>query len=271
MSEESEAARAAIQAHGVTGPIDVAFVLGTGLGNIVDAMESPIVIPYAELPGFPRPNVSGHEGRLVIGRQEGAYVAYLQGRAHYYEQGDSRAMSVPIETLATFGTQALVLTAAVGSLNATILPGTLMIVTDHINFGGPNPLIGTTGGDRFVSMTQAYDTRLSTRLKKAAASAGIAVHEGVYMWFSGPSFETPAEIKIARLLGADVVGMSVVPEVILARRIGLRVAAVTMVSNFATGFHGGNPTHAETQEYAGRGAVVLKRLVRAFLRGRETT
>ena len=216
-----------------------------------------------------RRNISGHEGRLVIGTQEGFRVAYMLGRAHYYETGDPRCMAVALETLALLGTHSLLLTAAAGSLKADFYPGTLALVTDHINFSGQNPLVGLASDGGFVSLTETYDQRLMKRLKRATIRAGVTLHEGVYMWFSGPSFETPAEIRMARILGADLVGMSIVPEAILARRLGLRVAAVAVITNFGAGFSGGNPSHSETKEVAMQGAIGLRRLVRAFLRTKE--
>ncbi len=268
MSTNAEAALEAIMSRGV-GAVEVAFVLGTGLGNMADAVENPIAIPYADLPGFPELTVSGHDGQIVFGMQEGVSVAYMQGRSHYYEHGVPNCMEVPLETLALLGTQIVVLTAAVGSLNADFYPGNLILITDHINLNGINPLIGSGGDGSIISLVDAYDQRLARRFKRATLTAGVNVREGVYMWFSGPSFETPAEVKMARMLGADVVGMSVVPEVILARRIGLRTTAVGIVSNFGAGFQGGNPSHVETRQVAAQGAITLKRLIRSFLRVKE--
>ncbi len=250
-------------------PVEVAVVLGTGLGNVTDSLEDAVAIPYADLPGFPEVGVSGHDGRLVIGKQEGTRIAYMQGRSHYYEKGDSRCMAAPLETLALLGVHTLILTASVGSLKADFYPGTMVLITDHINFNGLNPLIGVANDGGFVSLTDAYDQRLIKRMKRATISAGVTLHEGVYMWYSGPSFETPAEIKMARMLGADVVGMSVVPEVILARRLALRVSGLAMVTNFGAGFQGGNPTHAGTRETAAQATIVLKRLIRSFLKTKE--
>lgn len=268
MNDKAEAALEIIQARGVM-EVEVAFVLGTGLGNMADAVENPIVIAYKDLPGFPEVTVSGHDGQIIFGTQEGISVAYMQGRAHFYERGDPQCMETPLETLALLGTQILVLTAAVGSLNADFFPGNLIMVTDHINFSGMNPLIGSGGDGGFISLNDAYDARLQRRFKRAQLTAGVNIREGIYMWFSGPSFETPSEIKMARLLGADIVGMSIVPEVILARRIGLRTSAVAIVSNFGAGFQGANPSHTETRQVAAQGAISLKRLIRSFLRVKE--
>ena len=265
----SEACAEVLRAKGVTEPVDIAFVLGTGLGSVVEAVEHPIVVPFSDLPGFPQPSVSGHEGRLVIGMQEGVRVAYMQGRAHYYETGDPGKMAVPLETLAFIGVSTLVLTNSAGSCRADLYPGNIALITDHINFSGSNPLLGIGNDGGFVSLNDAYDPRLQRRFKRACVSAGVSLQEGVYMWFSGPSFETPAEVRMARILGADLVGMSTVPEVIIARRIGLRVAALSIVTNFAAGFTGGNPSHTETKDMALSGSIAMKRLLKSFLKTKE--
>ena len=265
----SEQAADIIRARGVKEPIELGIVLGTGLGSVVESVENAVSIPFADLPGFPRGAISGHDGRLVIGTQEGIRVAYMQGRSHYYETGNPATMAVPLETLAFIGAHSLILTNSAGSVRGDLYPGMMAMVTDHINFSGTNPLLGMGDDGGFVSLTEAYDPRLQRRFKSAAASVGVALQEGVYMWFSGPSFETPAEIKMARLLGADMVGMSTVPEVIIARRIGLRVAALSMITNFGAGFASGNPSHAETKTMAGSGTIGFKRLMRAFLRTKE--
>jgi purine-nucleoside phosphorylase len=267
MIGDADQALAALAARGITGHVDVAFVLGTGLSDLAQQVEDAVTIAYAEIPGFPRTSVSGHSGQFVFGRQQGRRVAYLQGRAHFYEDGDPRAMAVPLELLARLGSGALVLTAASGSLRPDMAPGSLMIVNDHINLSGRNPLIGVKGDGRFVSLLDAYDPNLRDHFFDAAKRAGLRVAEGVYMWFSGPSFETPAEIRMARTLGADAVGMSLVPEVILARALGLRVAAISMMTNYAAGFQGGAPTHDQTRAIAAEGALALQMLIEAFLKG----
>lgn len=266
---KSEASADILRARGVSQSIEVAFVLGTGQGSLVEAVENPIIVPFSELPGFPTGKISGHEGRLIVGMQEGTQVAYMQGRAHYYETGNPGGMAVPLETLAFIGAHTLVLTNSAGSVRGDLYPGMIALVTDHINFSGTNPLLGVGDDGGFVSLTEAYDNRLLRRFRTAAESAGINLQEGVYMWFAGPSFETPAEVKMARLLGADIVGMSTVPEVILARRIGLRVAALSVITNYGAGFIGGNPSHGETKTMATSGSIALKRLVRSFLRTKE--
>ena len=269
MSETLKAAAEMIRDRAGSEPIETAIVFGTSLGATFDAMEDSVAIPYEDIPGFPKTMTSGHEGRLVLGRLEGVRVACLCGRAHYYERGDPRAMAAPLATMAELGARTLLLTCAAGSTNADIHPGTLVLVTDHINLNGLNPLIGGGSDEDFVAMTDAYDARIIKRLKRASAGAGVALREGVYMWFSGPSFETPAEIRMARTFGADLVGMSLVPEVILARRLAIRVGAVSVVTNFGAGFLGGAPSHAQTHEIARQGSIGLRRLIRAFFKSRD--
>src|SRR6478609_9252277 len=197
--------------------IDCAIVLGTGLGAVAEDIDDAVRIPYTDLPGFPRGEVSGHARQLRYGTLHGRKVLIYEGRAHYYEGGDSAVMRVPLGVLTAFGSPPLILTNAAGSLSPEMRPGSLALITDHINLNGPNPLVGDRGDGRFVPMVDAYDPLLRGRLKRAAANAAVPLGEGIYMWFSGPSFETPAEIRMAKTLGADLVGMSTVPEVILAR------------------------------------------------------
>jgi len=269
MMSSSEAALGIIRARGVEGPITNAVILGSGMGSVADGLENAVTIPYRELPGFPETTVPGHDGRLVIGTHEGQSIAFLSGRVHFYETGDPTSMASAIETLAKLGVQNLIITCSCGSVSPDLYPGSMAIVTDHINFSGLNPLIGLGGSDIFVNMNDAYDPRLSRRLKLAASAGGVTVHDGVFMWFSGPSFETPAEIRMARMLGADLVGMSLVPEVIISRRLGLRTAGIAIVTNFGAGFSSGNPNHKQTLDMAGSASVALKRLVRGFLKVRD--
>jgi purine-nucleoside phosphorylase len=245
--------------------IDCAIVLGTGLGAVAGDIQDALRIPYAALPGFPRGEVSGHARELRYGTLHGRKVLIYQGRAHYYESGDPAVMRVPLGLLTAFGSPPLILTNAAGSLSPEMRPGSLALITDHINLNGPNPLVGDTGDGRFVPMVDAYDPHLRGRLRRAAETARIALGEGVYMWFSGPSFETPAEIRMAKLLGADLVGMSTVPETILARRCGLHVAGLSIVTNMGAGLDGGAPHHAETRDVAAMAAGPLRRLLGAFL------
>lgn len=226
------------------------IVLGSGLGSLVEAVADPVRISYADIPSFPVSAVSGHAGELVAGRIGGVPVIVLSGRVHFYERGDANAMRTPIETLKVLGVETLILTNSAGSLREDLPPGSVMQITDHINFSGTSPLIGVDSDDRFVGLTSAYDPALVERMRAAAIKLDIPLGSGVYMWFSGPNFETPAEIRMARILGADAVGMSTVPEVILARFFGLKVAAASVITNFGAGMTGGELSHHETKDMA---------------------
>ena len=243
-----------------------AVVLGSGLGSLVENISDPVRIPYRDLPGFPVSGVTGHAGELVAGHLGREPVIMLSGRAHNYEKGDPRAMRFPIEVLKGLGVQSLVLTNSAGSLRQDMPPGSVMQITDHINYSGMNPLIGEEGDRRFVGMTNAYDADLATDMRNAAIRCGIPLFTGVYMWFSGPSFETPAEIRALRTLGADAVGMSTVPEVILARFLGLRAAAVSVITNMGAGLSDEAISHEHTKAMAPLGAAKLERVLRRFLR-----
>ena len=266
MDQGADAAITTLKSRGLELLPPLGIVLGSGLGPFAGEARDAIAISYVDIPGFPIPSVEGHAGRLIVGEIEGRRVALLQGRGHYYERGDANAMRGAIDTFRRLGGETLFLTNAAGGLNKEWPPPALVAITDHINFAGANPLIGYAGADRFVPLTRAYDRALLADLHSAAAEAEVELNEGVYMWFSGPSFETPAEIRAARILGADLVGMSTVPEVILARRCGLRCAAVSVVTNYAAGLAGGDPSHEETQAVASQAADRFKRLLRAFIR-----
>jgi purine-nucleoside phosphorylase len=244
----------------------IGLVLGSGLGGVTDGMERAVSIPYSELDGFPAPGVSGHGGSLVVAEWGGVPVAVLTGRSHFYEHGRADAMRVPLETLRQLGVETLVLTNSAGGVRPGMGPGSVMLITDHINMTGRNPLIGEATDVRFVGMTQAYDPELMALARKAAGEEGIDLAEGVYFWFSGPSFETPAEIRAARILGADAVGMSTVPEVILARFLGLRVLAFSAITNYAAGMTGAELSHQETKEMAPLGGAKLSRLLARLVR-----
>ena len=243
----------------------IALILGSSLGKLTTAAEHPLVIPFAKIPGFPRPNVSGHAGNLVVGGIGPNSVVMVDGRIHYYEKGDPAAMRPIIEALSLLGIRILILLNTAGSLMSDVGPGRLTLITDHINFSGANPLIGERGDDRFVPLTDAYDHSLAEAIRRAARAEAIDLAEGTYMWFSGPSFETPAEIRAARALGADVVGMSTVPEVILARRFNLKVAAVSVITNYAAGIKASSPSHTETKLQGARAAADLERLIMSLL------
>ena len=243
-----------------------ALVLGSGLGGLVDQIETPFRIPYGDLDGFPAGGVSGHAGEVVAGTIGGVPVIMLSGRVHYYEHGKADAMRLPIEVLAELGVKNLVLTNSAGSLRDDLPPGAVMLITDHINWSGMNPLIGEPTDRRFVGMTNAYSSHLMDNVRTIARQNSVPLGEGVYMWFSGPSFETPAEIRMARMLGADAVGMSTVPEVILARFAGLEVIAFSVVTNFGAGMTGGELSHTETKEMAPMGGKLLGSLLAACIR-----
>jgi purine-nucleoside phosphorylase len=233
----SEAAKTLTARLGGLAP-KAALVLGSGLGGLVDEVADPVRIPYAEIPGFPKSGVTGHAGQVVAGRLAGTPVLMLAGRAHYYEHGEAAVMRPALEALAAIGIDKLILTNAAGSLEPDMGPSSVMLITDHINFSGSNPLIGEPDDRRFVGLTEAYDRKIGAAIEIAAAATGTPLFKGVYMWFSGPSFETPAEIRMARIFGANAVGMSTVPEVIIARFLGLRVAACSVVTNLAAGMTG---------------------------------
>ena len=247
-------------------PVRVGLILGSGLGHIAGAVDG-VAIPYSELPGFPHAGVSGHVPQLVIGSLEGVRVAVFGGRSHYYEQGKPDAMRLPLEVLKELGAEIMVATNAAGSMRPDMPTGSVMALNDHINFSGLNPLIGEPSDARFVPMTEAYDPKLRAGLTAAAKAAGVEMAEGVYAWYSGPSFETPAEIRAIRGMGADAVGMSTVPEVILARFLGLRVAAASVITNMAAGMSTESISHEHTKAMAPLGAAKLEKILRQFLKG----
>lgn len=253
-----------VQSRAGTAPVKFGLILGSGLGHLAQAVDG-VAIPYSDLPGFPHAAVSGHNPNLVIGTLEGVRVAVFGAREHYYERGNPAAMRPALTLLKALGAEALIATNAAGSLRADIRPGDLMLLGDHINFSGLNPLIGEPTDARFVPMTAAHDPGLRAGLRAAAEAEGIALPEGVYAWYSGPSFETPAEIRAIRILGGDAVGMSTVPEVILARFLGLRVAAISTITNMAAGLSDESISHEHTKAMAPLGAAKLERILRRFL------
>jgi len=249
-------------------PFAAGIVLGSGLGGLSAHVTEAVRIPYASLPGFPVSKVSSHASEAIVGWLEGVAVVVFSGRGHYFEDGNPAVMRAPIATLAALGADTLMLTNSAGSLRTEVGPGEVMLITDHIAFAGFNPLIGEQTDARFVGLTAAYDADLRASLLGAAEREGIHLTTGVYMWFSGPSFETPAEIRMARMFGAHAVGMSTVPEVILGRFFGLRCAAMSAIVNFAAGMTGAEITHEETKALAPIGAAKLERIIRRYLRDR---
>ena len=248
-------------------PPRLGVVLGSGLGMVADAVENPVEVGYEELPGFPEPGVEGHAGRVVLGALGGTPAAVLQGRAHLYEGVDHDLVRTPVRALRAAGAEILLLTNAAGSLRAEVGPGRLMLITDHINMSGVNVLTGPNDaelGERFVSLRDAYDPELAERLRAAAGELEIGLTEGVYLAVSGPSFETAAEIRAYRTLGADAVGMSTVHETVVARHCGLRVAAVSAITNLAEGMSAEPLSHEQTLRDGARAAADLAPLVTSF-------
>lgn len=264
MSRAAE--QAAERAPGFTPRLGL--VLGTGVGAVAEAVRDAVRIPYGDLDGFRPASVEGHASELVLGRLAGVPVALLNGRAHRYEGASAAEIATPIRTLAALGVESLLLTNASGSLRPEVGPGALVAVTDHINLLGFNPLTGPNDdaiGPRFPPMGDAYDPVLRAGLHAAAVASGTALHEGVYLATPGPSFETPAEIRAFRTLGADLVGMSTVPEVIVARHAGVRVAAVSVVTNLAEGLSDEPISHDQTLDAAATGAAALGPLIERWV------
>jgi len=224
----------------------VALILGSGWGGVLDQVADPLDLPYADLPGFPEVGVAGHAGCLRLGSLAGVPVAVLAGRQHTYENGHADAMKGAIRSLAALGAHTLVLTNAAGSLRPAMGTGSLMLLSDHLNMVQRTPLHGEPGSARFVDLRDAYDPALRRAAHAAVAPLGETLHEGVYAWMLGPQFETPAEIRMLQTLGADAVGMSTVPETILARHAGLRVLALSMITNLAAGLDAEPLSHAQT-------------------------
>ena len=242
----------------------VGMVLGSGLGDFADTLEDAVRIPYTQIPNFPVPTVPGHVGALVFGRKQGKDVVVLQGRIHYYEGLSQKEITLPIRVLAAMGVQQLVLTNACGGVNLSFVPGDLMLISDHINFSGSNPLIGPNldaFGPRFPDCSDIYTARLRKAIREKAAAAGIPVQEGVYAMYSGPNYETPAEIRMFRILGADTVGMSTVPEALVAAHCGMEVVGISCVTNMAAGILPQKLSHAEVTEVAARVHDKFQRLL----------
>ena len=250
---------------------ELAIVLGSGLGALADSAEARngITIPFTDLPGFPAPTVEGHGGKLVFCEFEGRKVVLQAGRFHFYEGHPMPLVVSPMRLYGRLGVKTVMLTNAAGALNPAFGVGELMALTDHINFFGTNPLIGPNvgPGPRFPDMTAIYDAELRSHLLACAQQLGQSVREGVYLGLTGPSYETPAEIRAFRLLGADAVGMSTVPEAIVARQEGMRVAGISCLCNMGAGILPQALTHKEVLEAGAAAAGRFEALIRAFVRG----
>lgn len=233
----------------------IGLVLGSGLGDFADTLTDTVRIPFGEIPGFPQTTVEGHNGALVFGKKSGRYIAVLQGRIHYYEGYSQRQITLPIRVLSAIGVNTLVLTNAAGGVNKNYQTGDLMLICDHINLSGSNPLIGPnldTFGPRFPDMSDVYSAELRQDIKEMAAFLGLRLREGVYLMTSGPNYETPAEVRMMRTLGADAVGMSTVPEAIVARHCGMSVVGISCITNMAAGVLPRKLDHSEVIETAAK-------------------
>ncbi len=250
------------------GAPQVGVILGSGLGSFADLLKDPVAIPYGELSGFPVSSVVGHAGRLVLGSLGGARVAAMQGRVHVYEGYPAWQVAFPARVLCALGIKVLAVTNAAGGIRSDLSPGTLMAISDHVNLSGHNPLTGPNEealGPRFPDLSTAYDPELRALLMETAAHLRLQLKHGVYAWLAGPSYETPAEIRMLRALGADAVGMSTVPEVIAAAHMGVKVVGVSCITNHAAGIARKPLSHAEVAETAERVKDVFCGLLAAFL------
>lgn len=238
----------------------IAVVLGSGLGGIADLVEDQVTVPYADLPNFPQSTVEGHSGRLVLGALHGVPLAIMQGRVHAYEGYSPEQVTFPMRVLGRLGITTVIVTNAAGGIRRDLRQGDLVLISDHINFTSSNPLIGPNDphlGPRFFDMTEAYSLRLRTLAETIADKAGFSIPQGVYICVSGPSYETPAEIKAFRTMGADLVGMSTVHEVIVARHMGIEVLGISCVTNMAAGVINEKINHEEVMD---TGRLVQERL-----------
>lgn len=245
----------------------MAVILGSGLGGLGQKLQNAVTVPYSDLPGFPTLTVAGHQGEVGIGTLGGADVVVLKGRKHFYETDDSYPLKTMIRSLKMAGIETLFISNAAGSLRMDIKVSELMAITDHINYMGLNPLVGPNDDDfgpRFSPMTDAWDPELRATLKTVGKKCGAPLHEGVYIAFRGPTFETPAEIRMAQTLGADAVGMSSVPDCIIARHCGMKVVGCSMITNMGAGLSDEQLSHDHTMAMAARGAAHFEALVETF-------
>jgi purine-nucleoside phosphorylase len=244
------------------------IVLGSGLGLLADEVEDPAVMPYSEIPHFPVSTAPGHAGKLILGKFEGQPVAMMAGRVHLYEGYTAAEVVFPIRLLGMLGVESLIVTNAAGGVNPRFTSGVLMLITDHINLTGHNPLVGANDerfGTRFPDMTEAYDPELQGLAKRAAAETGVALDHGVYLGLLGPTYETPAEVRMTRILGGDAVGMSTVLEVIAANHMGIRVLGISCITNMAAGMLPRKLNHQEVMETAARVSGEFAALLRAVV------
>ncbi|MBF0780561.1 MULTISPECIES: purine-nucleoside phosphorylase [unclassified Granulicatella] len=256
-----------LESKGIANP-ECALILGSGLGELAQEVEQAIEVSYSDIPHFPVSTVEGHSNELVFGTLSGKKVIVMKGRFHYYEGYSLDSITFPIRVFKELGIQSVFLTNAAGGVNESFKPGTLMMITDHINYAGPNPLIGENDdeiGPRFPDMTQVYHKAYQETIKKAAKEVGIDLKEGVYTWYSGPSYETPAEIRMFRVLGTDAIGMSTVPEAIVANHAGMKVMGISCITNLAAGMSGETLSHAEVVEVTQRVKHSFKCLVKKTL------
>lgn len=248
---------------------DTAIILGSGLGSVADSIKDKIVIPYAEIPNFPQSTVPGHKGMLIVGKIEKHTVICLQGRFHFYEGHDPKVINMVIEILKVLGIKQLIITNAAGSLRSDFAPGSIMMISDHINFSSRNPLVGPNDelfGPRFPSMLNAYSPELRNKMRHIAALLNITLYEGIYAMVLGPNFETPAEIRAFKILGGDAVGMSTVPEVICAARCKIEVLGLSVITNYGSGMTAQALSHEETLEQSQKACSNLTRLILEFLK-----
>ena len=247
----------------------IAIILGSGLGGLAKQVQNPATLAYQDLPGFPVLTVAGHAGQLITGLLNGVPVIVLNGRKHFYETGDAYPLKTMIRAMKAVGVETLFLSNAAGSLRPHIKVSELMLITDHINFLGLNPLVGPNDdafGPRFFAMADAWDPAHGAKLKTVAQQAGVTLHQGVYVAFRGPSFETPTEIRMVQGWGGDAVGMSSVPDCLIARHCGLKVAGISCITNMGAGLSNEHLTHAHTLENAGKGAAAFEKLVLAAVK-----
>jgi inosine/guanosine/xanthosine phosphorylase family protein len=259
---------AAVRSHSALVP-RVGMVLGSGLGGLADGIEDATAIPFEQLPGWPAASAPGHRGRLILGNLEGVPVACLQGRLHMYEGHSAQRVVEPVLLMGRLGASTIVLTNAAGGVNPAFAAGTLMVIADHINLTGQTPLLGPNDdsvGPRFPDLTDAWDPELRRALHSAGDASGVALAEGIYAGLIGPTYETPAEVRMLRTLGADAVGMSTVMEAIAARWAGLRVCGISLVTNPGAGLSDHPLSHEEVLEAANAAGPRLEQVLRGFLR-----